>query len=97
MSESKRFEEWEQVDCNECARYWDSSCDGVKGDVNSANSEKPSTGSTRLCNSFLPTRSVVIPAKIKSLEKRVDKLTVGNVFMAVALILHLIGHLVGWL
>jgi hypothetical protein len=60
----KRFEDWEKVDCNECARYWDSSCDGVtKG------SEKP-------CNSFLATRSVVIPARLKTLEKRVRWLIV---------------------
>lgn len=55
----KRFEDWEEVDCNECVRYWDSSCDGVPKD-----SHKP-------CNAFLATRSIVLPAKINSLEKRV--------------------------
>lgn len=54
---SKRFEDWEKVDCNECARYWDSSCDGV------------SKGSSKPCNSYLATRSVVIPARLKALEK----------------------------
>lgn len=58
MSDLKRFEDWEKVDCNECARYYDSSCDGVK-----KGSEKP-------CNSFLATRGLVIPAKLNSLEKR---------------------------
>lgn len=27
---SKRFDEWESlVNCNDCARYWDNSCDGA--------------------------------------------------------------------
>lgn len=56
--ENKRFEDWIHVDCNDCARYWDSSCDGVQA------TQKP-------CNSFLASRKVQIPAQIKSLEKRV--------------------------
>ncbi len=53
---SKRFEDWEEVDCNECSHYWDDSCDGV------------SKGSKVGCNSFLATRSVVIPARLNALE-----------------------------
>lgn len=60
MSDPKRFEDWNQVECNECARYYDSSCDGV-----SKGSEKP-------CNSYVATRDVVIPSKIKSLERRIS-------------------------
>ena len=55
----KRFEDWEDVDCNQCARYWDDSCDGV------------SKGSKKPCNSFIATRSVVIPERIERLEKAV--------------------------
>jgi hypothetical protein len=55
----KRFEDWEEVDCNECARYWDSSCDGAK------------KGSKMPCNSFLATRSVVIPQRLERLEKAI--------------------------
>ena len=79
---SKRFEDWEEVDCNECARYWDSSCDGV------------SKGSKKACNSFLATRSVVIPARLNALEKSNKwlRLTVG------CLIAYDIGYLIGvWL
>ena len=79
---SKRFEDWEEVDCNECARYWDSSCDGV------------TKGSKKPCNSFLATRSVVIPARLNALEKSNKwlRLTVG------CLIAYDIGHLIGvWL
>lgn len=56
---SKRFEDWTTVDCNECEHYWTNSCDGAcKG------SQKP-------CNSFLATRSVIIPEQIKSLRKQI--------------------------
>ena len=58
--ESKRFEDWEEVDCNDCSHYWDSSCDGA------------SKGSRIGCNSFLATRSIVIPERLNSLEKRVE-------------------------
>lgn len=92
QSTSKRFEEYPKVDCNECAKYWDNSCDGVKCDVNS---DKASTGSTRLCNSFSPTRKVVIPAQMKSLEKRTDKLELGFLFLSIAVIIHLVSHVVG--
>lgn len=67
--ESKRFEDWEQVDCNECSHYWDSSCDGV------------SKGSRVGCNSYSATRSVVIPAKLNELEKRIE-------LLRIALIIH---------
>lgn len=77
MSEQKRFEDWVEVDCNECARYWDSSCDAVQG-------------SQRPCNSFLATRSVVIPHKIESLQKGIKRLTVAVVLLAVSVILHCI-------
>lgn len=70
--ESKRFEDWEEVDCNDCSHYWDSSCDGV------------SKGSRVGCNSYLATRSVVIPAKINALENRVKWLRVA------------VGGLIGW-
>lgn len=57
-SDTKRFSDWQEVDCNDCAHYWDSSCDGVQCPVN---------GSSKPCNSFLATRSVVIPLQIKSI------------------------------
>lgn len=58
MTDSKRFEDWEQVDCNKCARYYDSSCDGVE------------KGSKKPCNSYIATRDIVLPEKIKRLETR---------------------------
>jgi len=92
VSENKRFEDWTPVDCNECSRYWDNTCDGVKCNVNS---DKSSTGSTRLCNSFLPVRKVVIPAQIKALEKRTDRQRMSIILLDVVIILHLLTHIFG--
>lgn len=62
------FDDWnETVNCNECARYWDSSCDGV------------SCGVKRTCTSFLATRSVVIPEQIKNLTDLVKWLIVAQI------------------
>jgi len=83
QDQPKRFEDWTQVDCNECARYWDSSCDG-------------SQGSQRPCNSFLATRSVVIPGQLKALEKRVDRLRISVILNTLLIIAHLLLHIVGW-
>lgn len=58
MSDPKRFEDWEQVNCNQCGRYYDNSCDGV------------SKGSKKPCNSYVATRDIVLPEKIKRLETR---------------------------
>lgn len=58
MSKSqKRFEDWDNVDCNQCQRYYDNSCDGVQ------------KGSKKACNSYLATREVVIPSEIKRLKR----------------------------
>lgn len=78
MPNTKRFEDWYEVDCNECSHYWDNSCDGAcKG------SQKP-------CNSFLATRSVVIPAQIKSLKSQLRWLY-GAFFVETVLLFLLIG------
>ena len=85
MSEDKkRFSDWEDVDCNECVHYWDSSCDGV------------TQNSRRQCNSFLATRRIVIPARLNALEKRVKWLRISCILGDVALLIHLIGHLAEW-
>lgn len=83
MADAKRFDDYKPVDCNECGRYWDNSCDGVNCKTNS---DKSSTGSTRLCNSFLPTRSIVIPEKIKRLEKEVEGLRITCLILSVVVL-----------
>lgn len=72
----KRFEEWEDVDCNQCERYWDNSCDGA-----------PLKGSRRACTAFSATRSVIIPLQIKRLERRLEGLTVASAIMAAAIVI----------
>lgn len=86
MGDLKRFDDYsEVVDCNECARYWDSSCDGVSKD------------SKRPCNSYLATRSVVIPARLNDLEKRVKWLAMSNIagFVLITLLSMIVGWLIG--
>lgn len=80
--ENKRFEDWIHVDCNDCARYWDSSCDGVQA------VQKP-------CNSFLASRKVQIPEQIKALQKSLKWLTIGCLCANLAILIHIINHIFG--
>jgi hypothetical protein len=75
----KRFDDWEKVDCNSCGNYWTDSCDGAP------------KGSNKVCNSFLPTRSIVIPEKVKQLEWRVRWLgwvtAIGFISIVIAILM----------
>lgn len=78
MSDKKIFDDFKEVECNECERWWLNQCDGAcKG------SQKP-------CSSFLATRSVVIPAQIKSLKSQLRWLY-GAFFVETVLLFLLIG------
>lgn len=77
--EDKRFDSWEEIDCNDCARWWDSSCDGIEKGV-----RKP-------CNSFSAKRDVIIPEQIKSLQKSLKTLNLSMIFLGVAMLIHIIG------
>jgi hypothetical protein len=57
-----RFDEWETVDCNDCKRYLDETCDGTL------------QGSQRLCKAFLATRRVDLPLQVKSCQKGLESL-----------------------
>lgn len=62
------FDDWnETVDCNNCAHYWDDSCSGV------------CKGSKKPCNSFLATRSVVIPSQINAMRDVIKGLVVAQI------------------
>ena len=82
--DGKRFDNWEHVDCNDCSHYWDSSCDGV------------SKGSRVGCNSFLATRSIVLPERLNKLEERFEKLRVGCILTDIILMLLLVNYILGW-
>ena len=75
---SKRFDNWDEVDCNECANYWTNSCDGVP------------EGQKRACNSFLAQRNVTIPAEIKSLRNELKSLKTAYEITIGILVLNLI-------
>lgn len=60
MDKPKIFDDFPTVDCNECERWWTNQCDGAKSS---------SKGSKMPCNSFLATRSVVIPKEIERLKR----------------------------
>jgi hypothetical protein len=82
-TKKSRFEDWEDVDCNDCVHYWDSSCDGVK------------KGSKMPCNSFSATRSVVIPEKQKALEKAFKRQRIALCVLGGLEIIHIIVHWIG--
>lgn len=82
MSDSKRFSEWEEVECNECSHYYDNTCDGV-----------PIKKRKMPCNSFIAKRGVSIPNQIKHLENEIKGLKIAYTLLGFALILHLIMEL----
>jgi hypothetical protein len=85
VSDQKRFDDYTAVvDCNECAHYWDSSCDGA------------SKGSIATCNSFSATRSVVIPRQIKQLQTEITAMKVGYGICIIALAIGLLAIRLGW-
>ena len=83
MSDEKRFEGWEEVDCNDCSHYWDSTCDGA------------TKGSRIGCNSYLATRKVVLPERLNHLEKPVLWLKISVLCVSLAVLLHLLSHITG--
>ena len=78
----KVFEEWEEVDCNECEMYWMNGCDGVD--------------KKRNCTSFKANRSVVIPEQIKELQKDIKHLTWELLIVVIGMIIYILGHAMGW-
>lgn len=81
----KIFEEWTPRNCNECARYWDSSCDGVK------------RGQKRTCNAFFATRNVVIPQQIEKLQNDLKSLKITvwllSIFTLIQSVLNILNYI----
>lgn len=82
----KIFEDWEEVDCNECERWWLNQCDGAK---------THGKGSKLTCTSFLATRKVVIPLQIKALQKANKGMMRCVILLSVVELLHILIHLFG--
>ena len=84
MSEKKVFEDFPEVDCNQCEPYWNNQCDGT------------TKGSDRLCNGFRPVRRVKIPEELESLRKRLEWLNVALTLESIVIVAHLLSHIFGW-
>lgn len=82
----KIFEDWEEVDCNNCERYWLNQCDGAK---------THGKGSNLPCTSFLATRSIVIPEQIKSLQEENMRTRVCIVLLSLIELIHILIHSFG--
>lgn len=70
----KIFDDFPIKDCNDCAHYWDNTCDSPK---------TLQKGSNTLCNSFLVTRRVVLPLQIKRLNKAIKLLIIATAILGV--------------
>lgn len=79
----KRFDTWEEVNCDQCSRYWDSSCDGTK------------KGDKRICHTYVATRNIVIPEQIAQLKKNFNALARSNIILGIALIIHILSDMFG--
>lgn len=80
MENNKIFDDY-NVDCNDCQRYWNDQCDGVK------------QGSTRLCKEFLATRRTNIPDQIEKLSQRLVEVEKSIAIMVCIVILIVICYL----
>lgn len=74
-TDKRIFDDFKEVSCNDCEHYWDTSCDGVP------------EGSGRVCNSFKATRSVILPAKLERLERRLEWLIRVSAVTAVGMVI----------
>ena len=77
---NKIFDEYE-VECNNCQRYWLDQCDATKVD------------DTKPCNSYIATRKMDIPDKVKVLDDKVKSLGTCVTITMVILAFHLLSHL----
>ena len=81
--EQKRFDGWQDVDCNECSNYWTDACDGAK------------KGARTPCNSFIAQRGVIIPEEIKALRSEIKCLRIGSTLTCFLIWLWILGHMTG--
>ena len=81
MSDKKVFDDYTEVNCNNCQQYWYDLCDGV-----------PEDGS-RPCTSYVATRNSDIPKKIEVLQKRVDRLENSLIVTNLIIVVYLAAQL----
>lgn len=76
--EQKKFDDWQDVNCNECSNWWNDSCTGAPAGV-----KKP-------CNSFLAQRSVIIPEEIKALKSEIKWLSWHIITLYILVCIHIV-------
>lgn len=81
--EQKKFDDWQDVNCNECSNWWNDSCTGVPAGV-----KKP-------CNSFLAQRSVIIPEEIKALKSEIKWLSWHIITLYIVVCIHVVLDILG--
>ena len=81
--QTKRFEDFPTVDCNDCEAWWLNQCDGV------------SEAQNRPCTAFKPKRGVVIPREIKRLRGHIKWLSVAVALLALSEFIEVIEKLIG--
>ena len=77
-TERKVFDDFPQVSCNDCEHWWLNQCDGTEKDEH------------KVCHSFLATRHIVIPEKLKRLERKIDGLSISIILVSAAMLIHII-------
>ena len=85
MSDVKIFDDFPTVDCNNCERWWLNQCDGCKDTLK---------GSKMPCNSFLATRSVIIPQEIERLKNAVKGLKTAIAILGGIVLAILVGVII---
>jgi hypothetical protein len=83
--ETKIFDEYE-VDCNQCAAYWNNQCDGVSCANEGTKSRK--------CTAYEPVRRIDIPTRVDQNTKDIKSLNRVQNFILLMLALHLLTHLI---
>lgn len=81
--EQKKFDDWQNVNCNECSNWWNDSCTGAPAGV-----KKP-------CNSFLAQRSVIIPEEIKALKSEIKWLSWHIITLYIVVCIHIVLDILG--
>ena len=82
MVDTKIFDDFPEVECNNCEPYWNNQCDGTP------------VGSERPCKAFKATRKVDIPDELDALRTHLTCLSVAFMLLGVAFVCHMIAHIV---
>lgn len=83
MTDEKRFDDWVEVECNDCERYWTDQCDGLP------------EGKTKPCGSYMACRKTDYAKRLRAVEKKTEDLEISKTILGIAVILLAVARLVG--